>query len=276
MKKRFMFLLFLLLSVLSSCIIQNEPQFSREQYFFLITIDGLRPDYIEKAETTNIDILLEKYNATLHENVQTVCPSITTVAHASLFTGREPTEHKYVDPGDEFFGQTIFQELESKGYKTLFFDGKAGRIAGLENSVSYVYSEKDYKFSGGDLEAMSDFINYVKLNNPDFAFILLPGVDSAGHMYGHESQEYSNAIKVADQAIGLLIEKLNESNLLNKSNIIIVSDHGMTGKDHSSCLPTDVSITLITKGDKLTQNFTSKKITDISEEIRYAFKVKQN
>ena len=51
--------------------------------------------------------------------------------------------------------------------------------------------------------------------------------DVTSHEYGPFGNETIARVKQADQIVGYLIERLNETNLFNKTNLILLSDHGM-------------------------------------------------
>ncbi|MFT4303979.1 MAG: alkaline phosphatase family protein [Candidatus Woesearchaeota archaeon] len=234
---------------------------------FLIIIDGMRADSFKEANTPYIDSLINDYNSAYSFNSTTVCPSTTPSAHASLFTGLSPEEHNFHNANDNFNGITIFEVFEKNGYTTALIDGKGmKRIKGLERSVSYYYGDDYYyyEFIDGvrniDSKVVNTFIEIFMEHKPDFSFILLPIVDYTGHTFGHDSQEYLNAINEADSALKLLIKKLKELNLFEESQIIILSDHGMTDNDHRHCFPTDMIIPIIKYG----YNFPTGEIPDQS------------
>ncbi len=240
------------------------------EYTFIITIDGARPDILKELKTPIINYMMENYNTEFSFNSQTVCPSITTSAHASLFTGLNPDEHQYYNPGDDPKGKTIFEIFKDNNYTTALVDGKGGRIKGLERGVDYFIGDFDYRrLNDVDKEVMESFIELFKENKPTLSFILLPNVDSTGHQFGHQSSEYSKAIEQADKkAVQLLLYYLIEENLIDNSIIIILADHGMTNKNHEDCLPTDMEIPIIKVGRPFKQGESNpQNITDISKEI---------
>eukprot|EP01119_Soliformovum_irregulare_P001069 TRINITY_DN10801_c0_g2_i1.p1 TRINITY_DN10801_c0_g2~~TRINITY_DN10801_c0_g2_i1.p1 ORF type:complete len:341 (-),score=99.20 TRINITY_DN10801_c0_g2_i1:63-1085(-) len=63
---------------------------------------------------------------------------------------------------------------------------------------------------------------------PTFLCTYLEGVDSAGHNYGPNSVQVEDAIVAVDVAIGQLIQGLEDRGVLDQTDIIVVSDHGMT------------------------------------------------
>ncbi len=52
-------------------------------------------------------------------------------------------------------------------------------------------------------------------------------VDEAGHDHGPESREYADAVRAVDAAIGRLLAGIQRDGTRARTNIIVVSDHGM-------------------------------------------------
>jgi predicted AlkP superfamily pyrophosphatase or phosphodiesterase len=256
-------------------------QFERPEHAIIITIDGCRPDKLLEANTPNIDHILE--DAAYSWTAQTVYPSSTPEAHASLFTGAWPETHNYGDPGDFVRAETIFQVFEKTGYETCLVDGKGGRIAGLEVDVSYVITDTDYRWideewaqgsedPNGDLRVMENVIEILVENSPTLTFVLLPQVDTAGHLYGHTSEEYLQAIEKADQAVGILTDNLKELGIYESTLLVILSDHGMTGTTHGSRDPGDMTIPLIISGPSVKAGeFGNGRIIDVAPTVTTLF-----
>jgi predicted AlkP superfamily pyrophosphatase or phosphodiesterase len=254
----FSFLIVAALILTTANVVLSAPKL---QHAIIITIDGCRPDKLLEASTPNIDEIVQ--DAAYSWTAQTVLPSRTPEAHASLFTGAPPEVHDFTSPKDEVEAETIFQVFEEAGYKTALVDGKGGRIAGLEVDVSYVKNDVNYRWLGavqyqpgsedplGDIRVMETSIQIFVENRPTLMFVLLPMVDVAGHIYGHRSEEYLQAIEKADQAIGMLVDSLKELEIYDDTLLVIVSDHGMTGTSHGSRDSGDMTIPLIMRGPEV-------------------------
>ena len=74
-------------------------------------------------------------------------------------------------------------------------------------------------------EEAIDFLNKYK-EQRFFAFFHFGDADTAGHEYGENSIEYSNAIIIYDQWFGDIISKLKEMEIENETLVYITSDHG--------------------------------------------------
>ena len=71
-----------------------------------------------------------------------------------------------------------------------------------------------------------------------FFFIHFADPDSAGHKYGENSQEYSDAIKSCDLWLGQIMEKLKKLGIYEQTLIYVTADHGFDeGKTTHSYAP---------------------------------------
>jgi predicted AlkP superfamily pyrophosphatase or phosphodiesterase len=69
---------------------------------------------------------------------------------------------------------------------------------------------------------------------PDFVTLYLEIVDHAGHDYGPDSAQVDASLREVDAALGRLVDGLRQRGIFNDTNLVVVSDHGMTGisEDH--------------------------------------------
>jgi predicted AlkP superfamily pyrophosphatase or phosphodiesterase len=63
---------------------------------------------------------------------------------------------------------------------------------------------------------------------PSFVTLYFSEVDHAGHDHGPESQQVMDAAAQVDAAIGQLVAGITRSGLLERTTIVVVSDHGMS------------------------------------------------
>lgn len=61
----------------------------------------------------------------------------------------------------------------------------------------------------------------------DFLAAYFNEVDQAGHVFGPYSKQVNEGLVSVDQAVGQLLDGLFSRGILNETNIIVVSDHGM-------------------------------------------------
>jgi len=85
-------------------------------------------------------------------------------------------------------------------------------------------------------------IQYWKQKRPDLLFVHLDDVDHAGHEHGWESQTYFEEADRVDGLVGQLLQ-VGEGAL-----VIVVSDHGGTGKKHGNANNNDLLVPLVIAG----------------------------
>ncbi len=228
---------------------KNTPQALTKPYVILISADGFRHDYAKKYNAKNILKLAE--NGVSAKAVIPSYPSITGPNHYTMITGLFPSHTGFVDnyfydkKRNDLFGMSMQSKIsdgswlggtplwslaEQQGVlsASLFWVASNSDAGGTRPTYYYNYHEK---FTAD--EKINIVLNWLKLpeeKRPHFITFYFPEVDKNGHLYGSESLEVQNAVQFVDDAIGKLIEKVNELQLPNV-NFIFVSDHGMIDVD---------------------------------------------
>lgn len=238
--------------------------FAKEKpYLIFISTDGFRYDYAKKYNAEN---LLKFSNAGVHAKAMIPSyPSITFPNHWSLITGLYPSHHGLIDnffydykrkepyamsnrknaeDGSWYGGVPLWSLAEKQNMvsASLQWVGSASDAGGIRPTYYYPYHEK---FSPS--EKVNKVINWLKLPEeirPHFISLYFPEVDGAGHHYGPEAKETEAAVHLIDNAIGELVQKVNDLGLENV-NFVFVSDHGMIQVDGGN--PLDIPSILLDK-----------------------------
>ncbi|MGB3507993.1 MAG: ectonucleotide pyrophosphatase/phosphodiesterase [Microcoleaceae cyanobacterium] len=213
----------------------------------LISLDGFRWDYFQKTDTPYLDYL--SATGVKAKSLIPVFPSKTFPNQYTIATGLFPENHgiisnKMYDPkleakfslGDRssvedsrwWGGEPIWVTAEKQGQisATLFWPGSEAPVKG----ISPTYWEK-YDASLSYNKRVEKALNWLRLpveKRPTFIALYFNEPDSKGHQYGPDSKEVENTIREVDNTVGLLLEALKQEKVLNKINIIVTSDHGMT------------------------------------------------
>ncbi|MEM1268600.1 MAG: ectonucleotide pyrophosphatase/phosphodiesterase [Bacteroidota bacterium] len=212
----------------------------------LISIDGFRHDYLDLADTPNFDRLARIGTGALP--LKSVFPTKTFPNHYTLVTGLYPENHGIVgntmyDPEmDARFslgnrdavrdsrwwgGEPIWSTAEKQQVRagTYFWPGTETEIAGVRPSIWEPY---DGRIPNEErVETVLSWMDLDADERPGFFTLYFSNVDDAGHARGPEAPETKRAIENVDRMIGLLIEGLERRGTLERTNILIVSDHGM-------------------------------------------------
>ncbi|MFQ6049114.1 MAG: alkaline phosphatase family protein [Phycisphaerae bacterium] len=210
----------------------------------LISIDGLRPDALDLAETLTLDELIA--TGSYHPMVLNELPSATMTNHASMLTGLSSLHHGLLLdialPG-RIPSTTIFDLAHAAGLRTGFFVSK-DKLAYLAGQA-----ETDVRVIDPDTDALLDqLVLAIETQDLDLIFLHLGQTDSVGHRYGWMSSQYLAAVAHADQQIARLVEALDSAGLLDQTVIIVTADHGGLGNCHALNLPVNRLIPLIING----------------------------
>lgn len=212
----------------------------------LISIDGLRPDYISRTDTPVLDQLIQ--NGTLAEHLISIFPSKTFPNHYSTVTGLygentgvvsnnmfdstiggrfTMSDRSAVEDPRWYGGEPIWVTAENQGIRsgTVFWPGSEAPIQG-------VYATHWLRYDGSishdaRVDTLIKWYQREDDKRPVFTTFYMSQVDSYGHQYGPYSDSVAVAIQEVDRTLGYLISELDRIGMWPNVNIIITSDHGM-------------------------------------------------
>ena len=215
----------------------------------LVSIDGFRPDYLERGVTPVLS-RLAKDGVLAAQGMRPSFPSLTFPNHYTLVTGLTPDHHGIINNTmtDEKIPDVLFSlsnraaladrrwwdgatpiwvSAEQQGLRsaTMFWPGSEVDIQGVRPRDWLAY---DHNFpADARVDQVLEWMDRPLATRPDFVTLYFEAVDSAGHRYGPDAAETTAAVASIDQAVGHLIEGLAQRGLLQQTNLLIVSDHGM-------------------------------------------------
>ena len=211
----------------------------------LVSLDGFRWDYLDRGLTPNLSRLARE--GVRAEAMVPVFPTKTFPNHLSIVTGRYPVGHGIVgnvftapDIGARltlwdtaavrdarfYLAEPIWVAAERQGRRTapLFWPGSEAPIHGVLPSYTVRY-DSDLPDSAR-VRRLLELLEQPPDRRPAFLTLYSSGVDNAGHDFGPDAPETRAAIARADSLMGLLVSGLDRGS--PGSNLVIVSDHGMT------------------------------------------------
>lgn len=243
---------------------QNKPE--RPNRLLLISFDGFRHDYFSQTDMPNFDAFVTE--GVKAEGLIPVFPTKTFPSHYSIATGLYPQNSGLVgntmyDPEfDEWYrisdreavqdakwykGEPIWNTAEKQGLKagTMFWIGSEADIQGMRSTFWKPY---DGALPGrARIDTVVKWLSYPEEKRVDFATLYFSDIDRAGHHYGPASDSLKTALQRADSLLAYLETQMNERNLWDKTNIVVVSDHGMAplAKDKIILLDTIIDTTKV-------------------------------
>ncbi len=216
----------------------------------LISIDGLRPDAIERAKAKTLLSLIA--NGTSFDHATTIRPSVTLPAHTSMVTGLDPSQHGITwddyqpDKGPVKF-KTVLELAKEQGLHTAAFVSK-DKLLTLNRPNSVDHFEKTAKEGAAVADAFATYVSTHGL--PDVTLLHLPDPDAAGHTWMWMSPFYLDAVKTADKAVQRIITTAKTASS-KIPTIIITADHGGTGFGHLLDIDTNNKIPFIIQGEDI-------------------------
>jgi arylsulfatase A-like enzyme len=227
------------------------PAGARTGHVIVVSIDGLRPDAIDRAGARTLQRLrAEGASAT---DARTILPSKTLPSHTSMVTGVDVDVHGITWNTDltARFGTvgvpTMFDVAHAAGLRTAAFVGKRMRRhllrAGALDHTGYPRTES-YLLA----DAVADeVVEYLRFARPALLFVHLPDPDIAGHAFGWMSPPYRVAVRRADAAVGY-IDGAARRAFGSDYVLLVTADHGGSGHNHGSASDVDTHIPWIAWG----------------------------
>jgi len=212
----------------------------------LVSIDGLRHDYLDRYEAPTLTALAAE--GTFIEQVEHSFPTKTFPNHYTIATGLHPANHgiiannmydaelgrfslsnrEAVQDGRWWEGEPIWVTAEKQGLTShaLFWPGSEAAIDGVRPTEWLTY---DSSLPGeARVDQILEWLDLPAEARPDFMTLYFSTVDSHGHRYGPEHARVGQALAEVDAHLQRLLDGLEARGLSDALNMLIVSDHGMS------------------------------------------------
>lgn len=244
--------------ICSRAIAQTTRPIEQVNHVLIISIDGLRPDVLLRANTPNLRHLMDSGSFTLW--AQTVPMAITLPSHVSMLTGVSVAKHG-ITFNDErattrpFYpdATTLFEAAHSAGLSTALVTGKSKFMA-LNKPGSIDWYVAPTTASTTDDVVIKTAIPVIRDHQPRVMFLHFPGADAAGHAYGWDSPQQIEAVSNIDIYIGQVLQTLQQTRLADSTVVIVSADHGGAGKTHGANDTRSLEIPWIANGPGIRKN----------------------
>jgi predicted AlkP superfamily pyrophosphatase or phosphodiesterase len=179
-------------------------------HVLVISVDGLRPDAIERFGASTLRRLIREGSYTLAAS--TIVPSKTLPSHTSMLTGVPPERHQVlwnnVITADAELVElpTVFGIARKNGFRTAAFFSKA-KFQPLQQPGTLDYSQAPGGWFGRWMadRTVADVEKHLATSRPHLLFVHLSDPDRAGHSSGWMSPAYARAVIAADTGITQLL-----------------------------------------------------------------------
>lgn len=258
----------------------------------VISVDGLRPDLLGRAQTPFIHHLMWTGSFTMW--ARTTAVAITLPSHMSMLTGVTPQRHQIEWNHDLPLskpqypkGRTLFDIGKAYGYSTAMAAGKS-KFEAFERpgSIDWCWvapkepesatkpakedeeewpddSTKARKEKLSDSVVAAQAVKIIREHQPEVMFVHFPHVDNIGHLSGWGTPEQIEAVEDADQAVGAVLNALADAGLTDSTVVILTADHGGAGHTHGADDPRSRHIPWIISGPGIRRNFDLTRYADL-------------
>lgn len=224
------------------------------EHVIVISVDGLRPDAIERFGARNLRRLMSEGSYSLAAT--TILPSKTLPSHTSMLTGTEPEMHGVYWNSEEMEAHghvavpTMFATAHAAGLETAAFFSKEKfehlAVPGTLDFVAFPRGIVGIELASRTVDRAQ---SYLARHRPHLMFVHLADADVAGHAFGWMSRAYGWAVGAADHEIGALLRSADRAFGPGNYTVIVTADHGGHDKNHGSDDPRDVTIPWIAWGE---------------------------
>jgi alkaline phosphatase D len=230
----------------NSCGDANKQKQSKQPYLIMLSLDGFRWDYPEKANTPTLDSLTKV--GVKAESLKPSFPTKTFPNHYTIATGLYPDHHGIVlnsfyandlgksyairdrdavTNGDFYDGEPMWNVAEDQGVKTatLYWVGSSADIDKKRPSKWSLYSNS--LSLNSRIDSISTWLSLPEEKRPHLIMWYYPEPDGIGHKYGPNSDEIIKEVEKLDNFVGDFFTAMRKLPNFDELNFIVTSDHGM-------------------------------------------------
>jgi len=259
-----LFFALLFLVSCSSSVQQKDNNPVDLPHVLVIGIDGLGAHGVGMAQTPIMDEMIK--NGAYSLEARTVMPSVSAPAWSSMFTGTTVDRHgvgsnswrvdnKVLVPvykGKYDMFPTIFGEIRDNYPEAkigaVYHWGSIGNLIEKDVCDFSVHCETEDETTQKACELLAE-------NKPNFMFVHLDHVDHAGHHGGYRSEEYAQSVEKADSLIDVFMQTLQKINLLEKTTVFVIADHGGINNGHGGSSPDEMIVPLFIYGKDVKRGY---------------------
>ena len=224
------------LLLLSLCIFAQSDPARRERrakekllpltsHVILISIDGLRIEDLNnpKLNLPTLKALRERGACAL--NVESVYPSQSITAHATIVTGMLPADHGITADAsfDEKTGQASAEKYHLASELKADTIWQAAKRAGLRTAaLNFPLTEK----AEIDFVSQTSTAGIIEKNRPHLLLMKFDEIADSLQRFGIGSIEATTAMEKVDAALKTIFDSVEGAGFTNETSFLLVSSHG--------------------------------------------------
>ena len=223
----------ILMALFLSCA---KPESHEVEHVFYIGLDGWGSYSVEQSDMQNVKKMMAEGAWTLKK--RTVLPSRTL--STTVFT--------------------YLREKEPKAEIGCLYEWSG--IKYLIDTVAFSYHAKV-----AQAELCEAGRQYILEKKPRFAAFIYDDPDHVGHSVGHDTPELYKKLKELDLWIGQIVDAIDEAGILDKSVIVITSDHGGIDKGHGGITMAEMRTPLIIWGKGVKKGWCFDDVPTVQQDV---------
>jgi alkaline phosphatase D len=225
----------------NNAFVYAQQSCEKDQYVIILSMDGFRWDYPEKANTPNLDKIAA--NGVRAKAFIPSFPTKTFSNHFGMATGLYTESHgivlnkffandlgkKYKITNSEFYtGEPIWTTAEKQGVKSASFFW-LGSEAPIEKSLpSYTQEYNEEVPFQNRIDSVISWLQLPEPERPHLIMWYMHQPDAVGNQSGPNSKEVVEMVEYLDKLIGDFYNRIKELPNSENINLIFLSDHGMS------------------------------------------------
>jgi len=216
-------------------------------YTILVSFDGFRWNYSNRGITPNLDFIKE--NGVHALSLKPCFPTKTFPNHYSIVTGMYPENHgiianTFTNPSNNhkyslydsitvrdaswYKGEAIWETAKRQGVLTASYFWPGSEVELEYRRPNYFEKYEHNRPYETRVKGVLNWMSLPEPARPHFITLYFDAADTYGHKFGPDSEELNNSLMRLDSLVGKLLTGLTELGLRDSTDLIIVSDHGMT------------------------------------------------
>ncbi|CAG2107488.1 unnamed protein product, partial [Medioppia subpectinata] len=216
-----------------------------EQNLIVISFDGFRNDFVSRELTPNLYRLADNgvRGHMISNFVTKTYPNHQSIATGFYVENHGIVHNEFFDPKHnrvfrtnkqlpdywwtEFPVTPVWTANQLYGRSSGVMQWPGGHVKYKNQTVRHYQPYDSHKRWDKRMDTIVHWMADERSSvNCVFAYFNEP--DSTGHHYGPDSDPVRAQVRRVDAAMGRLLSRLADQHLLNRTNVIVLSDHGMT------------------------------------------------
>ena len=214
----------------------------------VVSVDGIAPRHIDPDTMPSLVTAARQGSSCF--NAETILPSLTLPAHASLLRGVPAQDHGIFDNTPQQIqteASSFLLKARESGFKTAMLHNWQP----FECLVEPQAVEQKFVIDGGHCGSEDDrmtiaTVEAIQQRKHNLIFSYLARGDLAGHEHGWDSPGYLESLAEVDRCLSLMIEVLGP-----QDSLVITTDHGGLGQYHDAGRPEDVQTFVVVKSPQV-------------------------